>query len=307
MTQKTLLPHLYRVIYACINVETLISQIQIQAPQFYCVIQIRRGRKVFFPIWFCCAADRLEKPFLFVWPTSRDPAVKPLRSDSIHTSDWHTHFTHWTGGEEHQWLKPHCCQLAPLQEMLHLLLGETWRRARHVQLQCRDPCLSMALRVIRLTNSQLITRSDPFLIWMNHRESLINSVTCSLWCYSNNTGSAGGLWGDWKRILMTSLEGTLRRQLPPVCWQRPGPSLSPASCPLITPLAWRSRYKWNGDMELNHIQISSLGNITLDLERPFLLLSSRWYPVFCWSFVRFQKHPSQDPHVNQAHCAIYSI
>lgn len=33
------------------------------------------------------------KPILFFCSTSRDPAAKPLSSDSVHTTDRHTHFT----------------------------------------------------------------------------------------------------------------------------------------------------------------------------------------------------------------------
>lgn len=35
-------------------------------------------------------------------------------------------------------------------------------------------------------------------------------------------------------------------------------------CPVITPLAWRSRYKLSGDMEINRIQPPSLGSVKVD-------------------------------------------
>lgn len=147
----------------------------------------------------------------------------------------------------------------------------------------------MALRVITLTNSQLITRSDPFLIWMNHWESLINGVTCWPCCFSNNTGPAGiGGWGGERRIRKKKSSAVSERRTA----QRLEPSLSRVICPVIIPLAWRSRCKRNSDTKINHIQIWSLGNIRLELWRSFLLFSSGWCLVLSYIFGCYRKHPS---------------
>lgn len=103
-----------------------------------------------------------------------------------------------------------------------------------------------------------------FLMWMSCKESL-STVSHILWWLSNNRHPAGGR-GLEENSSDISVKHTVRAAvsslpLEPAVHSEPGW----ASCPIISLLTWRSRYKRTNNMRINYNHISSLSSFQLNM------------------------------------------
>lgn len=222
----------------------------------------------------------MRKASSFLWSASRDPTEIPPRSDSLHTSEWHTLHPGW-GSAAYKFFKSKRLAPSPLAHWESPADSQTrWAR------QKKKNYLRVSIALCATALRQTAPANNPEWSVFNLTEvPLIDGVICSLRCASDNRHPAGEprirgelFWHPWKvRCTASCLPSTGRGCRPdrarPLTESHPGVR---ASCPVISLLKWRSGWAEKIRDRASHIHIVSQDGFIWQIfcQSGFVLLAS---------------------------------
>lgn len=199
----------------------------------------------------------MRKASSFFWSASRDPTEIPPRSDSLHTSEWHTLHPGW-GSAAYKFFKSKRLAPSPLAQ---------WESPADSQTREKKNDLRVSIALCATALRQTAPANNPEWSVFNLTEvPLIDGIICSLRCASDNRHPAGEprirgelFWHPWKvRCTASCLPSTGRGCRPdrarPLTESHPGVR---ASCPVISLLKWRSGWAEKIRDRASHIHIVS--------------------------------------------------